>query len=246
MSDKLSILVVGANRGIGFELTKGLLEHGHTVYASYRISSKDDVSVKELGKTGAVLIEIDTSNEESIANAAKVFDTQKVHERKLDVLVHVAGVYELWDEKPFTELTAEDMMWHFKVNTVGPFLTSKHFFPALSKSKQGKIINISSDFGSISDNTGGNACYRISKCGVNQLIKTQHVDLRKMNSNIITLAVHPGFVATKMTGYYGEDDMDECRNGLVKIVETFGNDNQETTALKSGGYVRWNGEKMEY
>jgi len=241
MSDKLSVLVVGANRGIGFELTKGLLEHGHAVYASYRMSSKDDDSVKELSKTEAKLLEIDTSDEDSIAKAAKAFG-----EQKLDVLVHVAGVYELWDEKPFTELTAEDLMWHFKVNTVGPFLTSKHFFPALSKSKLGKIIDISSDFGSISDNTGGNACYRISKCGVNQLIKTQHVDLRKMNSNIITLAVHPGFVATKMTGYYGEDDMDECRNGLVKIVETFGNDDQETTALKSGGYVRWNGEKMEY
>jgi len=49
----------------------------------------------------------------------------------------------------------------------GPFVTSKHFLPFLSKSLQGRIINISSDFASIADNTGGNASYRISKCALN-------------------------------------------------------------------------------
>lgn len=92
------------------------------------------------------------------------------------------------------------------------------------------------------DNNGGNACYRIAKCALNQLTKTQSMDLQKLVPNVITLAVHPGYVATKMTGFYGEDDMDECMSGLTSIVETFG----KKESLKNGSYVRWNGEEMNY
>lgn len=97
----------------------------------------------------------------------------------------------------------------------------------------------------IDNTTGGNACYRIAKCALNQLTKTQSVDLQKLGSNILTLAVHPGYVATKMTGFYGEDDMDECMEGLVNIVERFGQKGEEQR-LNNGSYVRWNGERMNY
>jgi NAD(P)-dependent dehydrogenase (short-subunit alcohol dehydrogenase family) len=71
------------------------------------------------------------------------------------------------------------------------------------------------------------------------------VDLDKLgNRNVQTLAVHPGYVATKMTGYYGEDDMDTCMSGLVKTIERFGTDLGND--IPNGGYVRWNGELMPY
>lgn len=95
------------------------------------------------------------------------------------------------------------------------------------------------------DNIGGNACYRLAKCALNNLTKTQSEDLKKIAPNIITLAVHPGYVATKMTGFYGEDDMEECMDGFVRIVETLGTKGTEEK-LPNGGYVRWNGEKMNY
>lgn len=96
-----------------------------------------------------------------------------------------------------------------------------------------------------SDNTGGNACYRISKAGLNQLTKTMAVDLaRSAGSKVLALAVHPGFVPTKMTGYHGEDDMDTCMSSLVEVIVKFGTpDGQE---LRNGGYYRWNGQRMEY
>ena len=95
------------------------------------------------------------------------------------------------------------------------------------------------------DNIGGNACYRLAKCALNNLTKTQAEDLKKIAPNVVTLAIHPGYVATKMTGFYGEDDMEECMTGFVRIVENFGQKGQEEK-LPNGGYVRWNGEKMNY
>lgn len=70
-------------------------------------------------------------------------------------------------------------------------------------------------------------------------------DLEKAGTaNIKTLAVHPGYVATKMTGYYGEDDMETCMSSLVKVIERFGT--ASGVDIPNGGYVRWNGEIMSY
>ena len=241
MTGPQDVLIIGANRGIGLELAKRLLAHGHTVYGTYRPQSRQDPSVPQLQATGARTLEVDFVSEDSIMNAARHFDTQK-----LDILINCAGIYNQWDEKPFTEHTAHDLEWFFRVNVVGPFLTTKHFLPALSKSALGKVINISSDFASIADNdTGGNLCYRLSKCALNQLSKTTAMDLQRLAPSVIALAVHPGYVPTKMTGLYGEEDMDECMTGLVDVLERFGQKGEEMT-LPNGSYVRWNGQRMEY
>jgi len=238
-SEPDTILIIGANRGIGFELASRLHRQGYTVLGTYRPQTRDDPSVKELLQEGINTLELDFTDEDSIIRASQEFGN-----RQLDVLINCAGVYHLWDHKLFTEQTAEDLMYHFKVNVVGPFLTSKHFLPHLSRSEYGRIINVSSDFASIADNTGGNACYRISKCALNQLTRTMAIDLKNVAPNVHTLAVHPGFVATKMTGFEGEDDMEECMSNLVNLVRSFSGDTHDK--LPNGGYVRWNGERMDY
>ncbi|KAE9965846.1 hypothetical protein BLS_007358 [Venturia inaequalis] len=223
----------------------------------------------QLGAKGAKILELDLLDEKSIVQAAEDFG----HAQPLDILINVAGtwswapamsfrllvristddetgLYYLWDDKPFSEQSADDLVQHFKVNVVGPFMVSKAFLPSLSLSTSAKIINISSDFASIA---GGNACYRISKAAVNQLTKNMAVDLEKKSSaststttggqnSIKTLAVHPGYVATKMTGYIGEDDMETCMAGLVGVIERFGT--VEGADLPNGGYVRWDGKVM--
>lgn len=93
------------------------------------------------------------------------------------------------------------------------------------------------------DNTkGGNICYRLSKTAVNQLTKTVAVDLTKMESKVITLAIHPGYLPTKMNDYYGENDMEECINGITKTIEAFGT--AGGASIPNGGYVDWNGKVL--
>lgn len=67
-------------------------------------------------------------------------------------------------------------------------------------------------------------------------------DLSKMGSSIITLAVHPGYVATKMNNYYGEDDMEECMSDLIETIEIFGTD--QGSDIPNGGYVNWSGHVL--
>ncbi|KAK3935297.1 NAD(P)-binding protein [Diplogelasinospora grovesii] len=246
MASTQNVLVIGANRGIGLELATRFQEKGYTVFGSYRPQTREDTSILQLKTRGVNTIELDYTDENSI-NAAKGFG-----DRPLSILVNCAGdlagvscsfvspsptltrtlnsprdnegMYYAWDDKPFTEQSADDLLDPFRVNVVGPFLASKAFLPALEKANdgKGKIINLSLDFASISDNTGGNASYRISKAGVNQLTKTMAMDLTKMRSNVLVLAVHPGYVATKMTHFYGEDDMQTCVSSLANSIIKFG------------------------
>ncbi|TLD24546.1 NAD(P)-binding protein [Venturia nashicola] len=237
MSPPKTVLVVGANRGIGNQLATRFLNGNYVVYGTVRPETRTDPSVHQLSAKGGKILELDLLDETSVNQAAKDFGHQP-----LDILINVAGLYYLWDDKPFSDQSADDLVEHFRVNVVGPFTVSKAFLPSLSLSPSAKVINISSDFASIA---GGNASYRISKAGVNQLTKNMAVDLEKSGkTNIKTLAVHPGYVATKMTGYIGEDDMETCMSSLVKVIERFGTEAGED--LPNGGYVRWNGEVMAY
>ncbi|KAK5656993.1 hypothetical protein OQA88_3516 [Cercophora sp. LCS_1] len=236
MAPSKTLLVIGANRGIGFELATRFLAKGYKVHGTYRPETRDDDSVGALKAAGVETFEVDFSDGESIKVAAQDFGDQP-----LDFLINC--VYRLWDDMPAWEQSAEDLLHHFRVNTVGPFLASKAFLPALEKANRGVIINVSSDFASIEDNTGGNASYRISKTGVNQLTKTMAVDLLKAGSNVVTLAVHPGYVATKMTGYYGEDNMETCMSSLAETIERFGT---AVNDVLSGSYVKWDGQPMAF
>ena len=95
----------------------------------------------------------------------------------------------------------------------------------------------------LADNTkGGNICYRLSKTAVNQLTKTVAADLAKLGSKVISLAIHPGYLPTKMNDYYGENDMAECVSGIVRMIEAFGT--AEGTDIPNGGYVDWNGKVL--
>ncbi|KAL9622382.1 MAG: hypothetical protein Q9160_003225 [Pyrenula sp. 1 TL-2023] len=240
MALSYDIFIIGANRGIGFELTRRLSANGHNVFASYRPQSRDDDSVAKLAKIAKKSFEVDFTEEASIAAAAKSFG-----DHKLDILINCAGVYYLWDDKPFTEMSADDFLWFFKVNTLGPILASKHFLPALSKGEAGRIVNISSDFASIEDNDGGNAVYKVSKAALNQFTKGAGMELQKLGTNVQTLAVHPGFVPTRMTGYVGDNDLDECMEELVDVIECFASKDGKAN-LKNGGYVNWKGETMRF
>ncbi|KAI3332070.1 NAD(P)-binding protein [Xylariaceae sp. AK1471] len=242
MADPKTVLIIGANRGIGFELATRFRGLGYHVCGTYRPQTKNDSTVTALLDIGVQTFEVDATDEESFGRAVEAYG-----DRPLDVLINVAGIYQIaLDNRPFTDQSAHDLMTYFQVNVVGPFLSSKAFLPALKKSVNiPRIINISSDMASIADNTGGNACYRISKTAVNQLTKTMSIDLNKLlDTKVLTLAVHPGYVATKMTGFYGEDDMNRCMSSLVEVIERFGTPRGKD--IPNGGYVRWNGESMAY
>ena len=228
-SPKKTALVIGANRGIGLQLVKTFQDHGWKVYGSVRPITRDDSSVQDLKNTGAGILYVDYTNEASIEQAAREFG-----DGPLDCLVNSGGFGVNPDDSWSHDY--DMVLERFKVMCLGPFLATKHFRPSLERSEAGKVLNISSDMGSIATNTeeGENIGYRVAKAALNQQTKTLAQELRRTGSKISLVAVCPGFVATKMTRFRGKDDIVEVCKGTVDIVLNL-------TTKDSGSFRNWKG-----
>ncbi|ETN38695.1 uncharacterized protein HMPREF1541_06732 [Cyphellophora europaea CBS 101466] len=273
----LTVLVIGrgANRGIGFELARKLTVNGHQVFGTYRPVTRDDPTVQQLKAYKIPTFEVDLTDEDSIMRLAEDYAT---HPRggALDVLINCAGIYFPLSDRPFQAFTADDLLEHFKVNTIGPFLTSKHLTRSLRGSPWGgRILNISSDAASIADNTGGNLPYRLSKTALNQLTATiaaegtrpslfedGYSSLEAAVGGVVgagnianggggagaltAISVHPGH-----TGFWKRDDLERCVDGVAALVERLcdGDDGRKGgrgRELEAGAFYRWDGKKLSW
>ncbi|GIK02040.1 hypothetical protein Aspvir_006083 [Aspergillus viridinutans] len=239
-------LHLGANRGIGLNLLKAFAQRGWTVFGTVRAESRSDASfhdastlplnysINNLEATGATIFDLDYLDESSIAAAAKSYGEEK----PLDVLINCAGL----PVRPasWEETTAEHMITKFRVMSVGPFLATKYFLPSLTKSLAGKVINITSFWASLQENDFGEyISYRTAKAALNMETVTIAHELKARNLNVTVLALDPGDVPTKLSGWEGTTDMEASIRGMVKIIE-------EAEVDLSGSYFRWNGEKIPF
>jgi NAD(P)-dependent dehydrogenase (short-subunit alcohol dehydrogenase family) len=211
-------LITGANRGIGFEMSRILVGRGDKVIAACRSASP-----QLLGLGVEVLENIDVSQPESIKAMAKSLDG-----RPIDVLINNAGILS---REPLSDLDLSRIQSQFEVNTMGPLLVSQALLPNLSAGS--KLIIITSRMGSVEDNTsGGMYGYRISKAGVNMVGKSLAEDLR--DQGIAVRLLHPGMVATEMTGGNGIPP-EESASSLIARID-------ELTINATGEFWHANGE----
>lgn len=218
-----TVLITGANRGIGLELTKQLRARGETVIAAVRAASDD------LKATGAEIVEgVDVRDDESVA---KLADTVK--DRTIDLLLHNAGVlsaHGLYD------LDLEAVRTQLEVNAIGPLRLTAALVSRIPEG--GKIAIVTSRMGSLKDNTsGGYYGYRMSKAAVNAAGVSLARDLAPKNISVVLL--HPGFVRTRMTGGLGNIEPEESAKGLIAQIDGL-------TLSRSGAFVHMNGEALEW
>ena len=215
-------LITGANRGIGFEMSRILVERGDTVIAACRSASP-----QLLGLDVEVLENIDVSQPESVEAMANYLDG-----RPIDVLINNAGILS---RESISDLDLSRIQKQFEVNTMGPLLVSKALLPNLGDGS--KLIIITSRMGSIEDNTsGGMYGYRVSKAGVNMVGKSLAEDLR--DQEIAVRLLHPGMVATEMTGGNGIPP-EEAASSLVARID-------ELTINTTGEFLHANGDHLPW
>ena len=209
-------LVTGANKGIGLQLCTQLAARGDEVIAICRTSSP------ELSELGVRIIEgIDVSNAESIDRLKSELAGQQ-----LDVLINNAGSLP---RDSVGNLDYEEMLEQYRVNTLGPLRVTEALVDNLKDGS--KVAIISSRVGSIEDNgSGGNYGYRASKTAVNQIGTNLKHEL--MPRGIAVALLHPGFVATEMTGRQGISPIESAR-GLIQRIDALNIEN-------SGGF--WHAE----
>ncbi len=177
-------LVTGANRGIGSETAKGLAELDATVYGGVRDTGHD---VPE----GVRPVELDVTDEGSIEAAVEEIVAEA---GGLDVLVNNAGIGgagETLDAAPTDEIDAI-----LDTNLRGPMLLCKHAIPHLEAAENGRVVNVSSGLGALSEPIeGDHPAYRVSKAGLNGL--TVSLDV---SHDLLVNSVDPGWVATDLGG----------------------------------------------
>ena len=180
-------LVTGASRGIGLELCRQLAAHGDRVIAACRKASPD------LQALGCRIVEdVEVRDDASVGRLAATLGDERI-----DVLVNNAGVLS---RESLGSLDFDAMRRQFEVNALAPLRVTQALLPKLGEGA--KVIIITSRMGSVADNgSGGYYGYRMSKAAVNMAGKSLAEDLRPRG--ITVLLLHPGMVATDMTGRQG-------------------------------------------
>ena len=223
-------LVTGANRGIGLEFVRQLLQGGDSVWATARQPSRSDdlIDLQNSYPQKLYLVELDLTSPESLGRLRSALGEIP----QLDVLINNAGIY-MRGETP-DSLEMDEMLLTFKVNSIAPLLVVQELLPLLERSAAPQVINISSQMGSFSwGGGGGSYSYKASKAALNMLSRTLAADLR--SKNISCLAVHPGWVRTDMGGASASLSAEEA---VSQMLSAFA----DLKVSDTGKFINWRGE----
>jgi NAD(P)-dependent dehydrogenase (short-subunit alcohol dehydrogenase family) len=232
MMSQATLLITGANRGLGLEFVKQYAEAGWQVIACCRWP--DDA--KELNALA------DRFGEQIEVYALDVADFEQIDAlalllqgRPIDLLINNAGVYP---QSEFGSVDYEAWAEAFHINTMAPMKMAEAFVPHVAASQLKKIVTLTSKMGSIDDNTsGGSYIYRSTKAAGNMVMKSLAVDLKPMG--IASTILHPGWVRTDMGGPNGLIDAPESVAGMRQVIEAL-------SLANSGRFVAYDGKVIPW
>jgi len=228
-------LVTGGNRGLGYETCRRLAQLSLTVLLGARDLSKGKSAACQLNeKEGldVMFYHLDVSNQKSICSIAKEIDERF---GRLDVLVNNAAIiYDSWQNAVDADLGVVNNA--LTTNLFGPWRLSQVFIPIMKENKYGRIVNVSSNGGSLHYMTyGGTPAYSISKVALNVLTRKLAAELA--NTGILVNSVDPGWVATDMGGHGGRP-VQEGAKGIVWAA-TLPSDGPSGGFFCDGNAVPW-------
>jgi NAD(P)-dependent dehydrogenase (short-subunit alcohol dehydrogenase family) len=221
-------LVTGANRGIGLELTRQLLDAGYTVHATYR----NDLG----GLDGLANANLQTHIMEVRSNDSVRSVMTDIAE-PLDLLVNNAGISDgRWS--CIEDIDFEVVSRVLEVNAIAPVRVTQHALPLLGRAGGGTVVMITSLMGSIEDCMSGKSyAYRASKTALNMFTMAMKNEL--MEENISLLMIHPGWVETDMGGPRAPVQAHESVKGILERVD-------EQTLAMSGRFVEYTGRSLPW
>jgi NAD(P)-dependent dehydrogenase (short-subunit alcohol dehydrogenase family) len=226
--------ITGANRSLGYETARRLIDAGHTVLVGARDPERGRVAADALG---ARFVQIDVTDDASVA--AAVADVE-AREGAIDVLINNAGIFGTHNLAD--EITAADAGAVFEVNVVGIVRVTHAFLPLLRKSASPVIVNVSSGMGSFAATHDAERVeskpiaplYTASKAAVTMLT-TQYA---KAWPDMKVNAADPGYTATDFNGHSGPQTVTEGTDAIVELA-TIGADGPTGTIRDRHGALAW-------
>ena len=211
-----SVLITGANRGIGLELVRQYAQDGWRVYACCR-SPENALDLNRLAADGAGCVSVhllDVTKPQHIEALRAYLAGQPI-----DVLINNAGIYGPENAR-FGNTGEESWVETFRVNSIAPMKIMEALLPNVAMGRGRIIASLSSKMGSMGDNaSGGSYIYRSSKAALNAVMKSASIDL--LQQGVTCVVLHPGWVLTDMGGPDAEmrveDSVRELRRILARV-----------------------------
>jgi NAD(P)-dependent dehydrogenase (short-subunit alcohol dehydrogenase family) len=218
-----TVVITGANRGMGLEFVKQYLAKGDKVIALCRNTSD------ELSQTSAKVIDkVDVGSPECLEKILPVLS-----DLKIDLLINNAGVLA---NETLEHMSVTTLEYQFRVNAIGPLMITQMLRKQLVKGA--KVALITSRMGSVTDNTsGGRYGYRMSKAALNIAGVSLAHDLKEQEVAVALL--HPGYVQTEMVNNSGDISAAVAVERLIRRIEELNLENTGTFWHSNGEVLPW-------
>ncbi len=237
------ILITGASRGIGLEMAQQYLAQGDQVFAGARNPEKA-TGLQELKTKYPDRLFLVTLDVAEAASIEQSYQTVREHVNGLDVLINNAAINAYTDpsgsaqHNRLGQLNAEGMLGMFEINSIAPLMIVQRYLDLLKAGKQAKIVNITSQSGSLADQHGNSDySYCASKAALNMLTRILAFDVMKFG--ILTVMVHPGWVRTDMGGPSATLAPEESVQGILRLIGRL-------TPKDAGRFFDWNGAEHRW
>ena len=229
-----TILITGANRGLGLEFCRQYSQQGARIIACCR-QPETATELKILAQSywQLTIHPLDVSDFAQIEQLAA-----QLKDETIDIIISNAGVYGDSAHHRFGALNYDSWEDTLRINTLAPVKLIESFLSQLQKSDNATVVAITSLMGSISDNSsGGSICYRSSKAALNAAMKTLAINLK--DDRIAVLILHPGWVKTDMGGNNAPMNPQDSIAGMRQVIADF---NLE----KSGAFLNYRGDALPW
>ena len=225
-----TVVITGANRGLGLALARVYSQRGHTVIGGCRTPA----AATELARVTGHVHPLDMGDEDSIDAFVATIGT-----RPVDIVINNAGIDARSlgaddDQRDVLTLSGQHLLDEVRVNAVGPMLLARNVLPGLRQSASPRIVNVSSQIASmeVSATMGRDIGYAVSKAALNMITVKLAWQLRA--DGITAIALHPGYLRTEMGAANAPLGADEAAERIVDLIDGL-------TPADSGRFLRWDG-----
>jgi len=236
-----TMLITGANRGLGLDFVRRLAPQGWQIHACCRNPAKADELLAIAAEFDVTLHALDVADFDQIDALKKALGHAPI-----DVLLNNAGIMETSQRalsldhtnQMFETLDEDEWMAVLRVNTMAPMRMCEVFVDNVTASDRKQVLMMSSIVGSIDSNSTSRWYhYGTSKTALNMVMRSLAADLR--DRGITVMSLHPGWTQTDMGGPEAALTIDQSVNGMVELLK-------KLTPADSGRFIAWNGEDVPW
>ena len=228
-----NVFITGANRGLGLGFVKSFLAKNANVICTTRniSGSQELLECKKKYPNNIEILELDLLKENSENTLSDLLS-----DKPIDILINNAGVGN--SNQQFGSVSSNPWLEVLKVNLIAPLMITQSIIENVKKGSSKKIYFLSSQLGSIEENTnGGMYIYRSSKASLNQGVKSLSVDLKEYGITVVSL--HPGWLKTDMGGPNAPVSIEESIEGMMKVIKA-------TDIRDTGRFLNYDGKELPW